>query len=240
MRYFGIRNRGNKPEKPPIPQDRAESWDVIILTLKLMFSRLEFWIQINFWTLLFSLPLITAPAATAAMYHTIAAGLRDPAGARVKIIHEMMAGVKKYFGKALLLALIRWAVFAIIAISIYFWITRDSWSLRLISIFSIYGLFLWWLSNGYLYPFLVDHPEMTVLGVVKSAFMLGFSRPFQSLLYAMVSTLLLIGGIILLGPVMLIVLVLRSMLMLQGCWFLRKEEIPGFMDISEYSQKHNL
>jgi len=221
MSFFRRRQKPPEPTRPRLKQAQASSWDVVVLAFKLLFPRIQFWIQANFWTVLFSLGLVTGPGAKAALHYTTAAGLRDPAGSEVNALKEMKIGFKRYFWKALSLSIVKWFIFAVIAVSIYFWVAQDTWALRAVSI-----------------PILVDNPKQSVFQVLKQAMLLAFNKPFPSLLFAVVSTLLMILGIALLGPVMLIIPVLRAILMLQGYWFLTSREIPGFMEIFEYANKH--
>lgn len=237
MNFFHRSTEKYKQPKNRICQEQATVWDVVLLSFKLLFSRIQFWIQPNILDFIFSLALVTAPAANAAMYHTVAAGLQDPGGSEIRVFQEMKDGFKRYFWKALLLSIINWIVVVVIIISIYFWVSKDTWILRAISIISFYGLVLWWLSNGYVHPILVELPNQPVVYILKRALLLGFLKPFQSMLFAVISSLLLVFGIIFLGPVMLIIPVLRAILMTQGYWFLTGKDIPGFTDISEYVQK---
>lgn len=230
-----FRRGPNRPRKPLTPQSQASAWDVVVLSFKLLFQRIQFWIQPNFWTVVFSLGLVTAPAAKAAMHHTVALGLRDPGdSAAIRPFKEMQSGFKYYFWRALLLSLIKWLAFGVIAVSIYFWVTQESWGARAVSIVSFYGLVLWWISAGYIHPILVENPRQPIDKILKAALLLGLRKPFQSLLFAVVSTLLMVLGTALLGPVMLIVPVARAILMLQGYWFLVGWQVPGFLEIHEY------
>ena len=235
MDFLGRKSQKNT--KKIIRQDEASSWDVVVLSFKLLIQRIQHWIQVNFWDVLFSAGLVTAPAAKAGMHHAVAAMLRDPGGSEVTALPPMKVGFKQYFWKSLFLSVIKWITFALIVVSIYFWVSQDSWGLRFVSVVSIYGLVLWWLSVGYLHPIMVENPTYKVSLILKEAVFLAFKKPFQSLLFAVVSSLLLIFGVALLGPVMLLIPVLRSILMMQGYWFVTGNEIPGFMEIYEYIQK---
>ncbi|HCU56611.1 MAG TPA: hypothetical protein DF984_00010 [Anaerolineaceae bacterium] len=218
-------------------QDTASAWDVVVLSFKLLFQRIQFWIRPNILSALLSLPVLTGPGAKAALFHTVAAGLQDPAGSEVKVRQEMKQGFHAYFWKALLLSILRLVSFAIILASIYFWVTRPEIGVRFISILAFYGLVLWLFTSLYLYPILVSQPEAAVVDVVRKAIELAFRKPFESLLFAIVDSLLMIFGLALLGPMMLIVPALRSILSLQGYWFLIGEEIPGFLSIEAYAKR---
>ena len=216
----------------------TSSWDVVVLSFKLFYQQLQYWIGPNILMVLLSLPVITAPAAAAALHQTIAAGLRDPARIRTNTVQEMKKGFFTHFWRALALALMNGLVFLIMLTSLWFWISRDTWLLRSVSIFSLYGLVMWWLSIGHLYPILIEKPESNVYQVIKAAALLAFRRPFESLLFATVSTLLFFLGLILLGPILLVIPALRSVLHLHGYWYLTGRVIPGFIDPVEYTEKY--
>lgn len=228
------------PSQDGTPSQRGgpvSSWDVVVLSFKLLFQQVQFWIRPNLWLVLLSLPVITAPAAKAGMYQTVAAGLRDPALAQTKPRQEMKEGFFKHMWRAFGLALIKWLLLAIIVVSIFFWIQQDTWLLRSISIISIYVFVIWWLSVGFLYPILVDNPEASIAQVFRQGALLAFQKPFESLLFAVVSSLLHALGLFLLGPILLVVPVLRSILHLHAYWYLTGQVIPGFMDLVEYTEK---
>jgi hypothetical protein len=220
------------------PQSEISSWDVVVLSFKLMFQQIQFWIRPNIWMVLLSLPVITGPGAKAALYQTVAAGLKDPALTHTNPRQEVKTGFYKYIWRALGLSVIKWGSLGIILIATWFWISQETWLLRSISVITIYFLVMWWLSAGYLYPVLIENPDKRILQVVKEAIHVAFRRPFDSLLFALVSTLLLVLGLILLGPILLIVPALRSLIHLQGYWLLTRQVIPGFMDLVEYTEKY--
>jgi len=226
-------------DKDHLTQNTATAWDVVVLSFRLLFKRIHFWIRPNIFSVIISIPIITAPGGKAALYHTISAGLRDPAGSEVKVRNEMKVGFHQFFWKALLLSIIKWVSLAIILGSIYFWITRPEFGLRFVSILAFYGLVLWFFTSTYLYPILTSSPDTKVIDIFQQALEIAFRKPFESLLFSIVRLLLLVFGIALLGPIMLIIPALRAIISIQGYWFIVGEVIPGFMSIEEYSiSKH--
>lgn len=219
-------------------REKISSWDVVVLTFKLYFQQIQFWIRPNIWMVLLSIPILTGPGAKAALYQTVAAGLRDPVLTHTDPRKEIKEGFYKFIWRALGLSLIKWFSLLIILFSVWFWIGQDTWLLRSISVVSLYALVLWWLSIGYLFPLLLDHPDSSLFFIIKSTFLLAFQNPFDSLLFAVVSSLLHFLGLLLLGPILLVVPSLRSILHLQGYWFLTRQVIPGFMNIVEYTEKY--
>lgn len=85
---------------------------------------------------------------------------------------------------------------------------------------------------------MVDNPNESPLQIIKEALSLGFTKPFQSLLYAVVTALLSILGTVLLGPILLIIPVARALLMMQGYWFVTGAVIPGFLNIYDYVSRY--
>lgn len=219
-------------------QKDASPWDVVMISFKVFRQNLLFWIKTNLYTVIYSLGLITIPAAEAAMYYTVEAGLHDPGESKINVSATMKTGFKQYFWRAILISFIKWSVYFVIIFSIYFWITQKSLFLRFISIISLYALVIWWISSGYFIPILIDNPQQKAINIIKRAIKIGFMRPFQSLLFTFISTLLFIMGFVLLGPILLIIPVLRSILMTHGYWYLLGNEIPGFMEIFEYVNKN--
>ncbi len=238
MNFLRSKDLDSLPKKATKSQTEANGWDVVSLSFKLFFERMHFWIQLNFWSVVFSLGIITLPGAKAALYQTVAAGLRDPGGIEVVPFRDMRGGFKKLFGKSFFLTLLIWVVYLLSILSIYFWIIQDGWVLRFISIFPIYFVILWWISSGYFFPILIENPEKSVAWIVKKGLLLGFKKPFISLLFAVTSLILLVFGIVLMGPIMLFIPSLIALLMSHGYWYVTDQEIPGFQDIVEYSNKH--
>jgi len=224
--------------QPKNSRARISAWDVVVLSFKLFFQQIQFWIRPNIWMVLLSIPVITAPGAKAALYRTVAAGLRDPVLTHTDPRQEIKAGFLGNIWRALGLELIKWLVAAVIGISAWFWVTQDSWLLRSVAVINLYGFVLWWLAIGYLYPIANEKPKSSLLQIGKAALWIAFRRPFESMLFAVVSTLLHLLGLVLLGPILLVVPALRSILHLQGYWYLTGQVIPGFMDLVEYTEKY--
>lgn len=221
-----------------IPKDTS-SWDIVTLSLKIFYRRLQFWIQPNMISILFSLLILSGPAAKAGLYRTVASGLRDPAGVKVRVWKSMKFGMLKNSLRALIICVIKWLFFLVIIFSIFFWVQQETWLLRTISILGFYVLFIWWLATVYSYPILVENPSFGTWKVMKQSWILAFQRPIDSLLFAGIRTLLLIFGLILLGPIMLIIPAFRAILSLHAYWFIVGKEIPGFVDPVEYAQKYS-
>lgn len=213
-----------------------ESWDIVVLSFKQLFTRIQFWIRPNILSVLFSALIVTAPGGTAALYHTVSLGLYDPAGSSVRVWEEMKNGFSRNVLKAIALFLLKITSLLIIILGIIFWVSQEQVILRFVSIIAFYGLVMWWLSIGYLYPILITEKDLNVFGVAHKALKIAFRYPFDSLLFAVVSSLLFLLGMVLLGPIILIIPATRAVLHLNGYWLLSGYIVPGLISIEEFSK----
>jgi len=209
-------------------------WDVQILSTKLFFLYILTWFKINLWYLLFSLPIVTIPAAKASLYHSIALGLKLPQPEEIKPRSEMLKWFRQYFWLATIISIIKWLSLALILFSLFFWLSQEAWWLRAVSIVVFYVLFMWWLMNGYLLPSMIENADSGIKNIYKDAISLAFRKPFASLMFASVSTLLLVFELILFGPMVLIIPSARAIIQINGYWFLSGRLIPSFIDPEKY------
>ncbi|RQV95206.1 hypothetical protein EH221_06650 [bacterium] len=232
-------NKDQNREDPPrrINQEDATPLQVVGLTFKILYQRLNTWIYINFWFIVFSLGIITSAGARAALVNTVIATLRDPGNSRTNHLVEMKTSFKRYFWKSTLIAIIKWGSFILIIFSLFFWINQDEIFLNLVAVLSVYALLEWCLITPYVLPIIVDNPECSVFFAFKEAFILTSKHPFQSIFFFLVNLIILMIGVVLLGPILLILPTMRTMLSVHCYWYLAGKEIPGFIEITDYVKK---
>jgi hypothetical protein len=207
---------------------------LVFLCVRQLYQRIYFWVRPNFWTVLLSIPLIAAPAAQAALYYTLCAGLRDPGESLVDLRKTFKSGFFRFFGRSLALSLINLAALALILLSIYFWIGfQDSW-LQWVTMIALYFLAMWWLTQPFLYPVLVENPDLSAIKTMRRAVLIALARPFHAMFITMLNTLLSIIGLALLGPVLFVIPALVGLISIQITWHLTGVEIPDLVDRSEY------
>ena len=88
--------------------------------------------------------------------------------------------------------------------------------------------------NGYLLPSMIENADSGIKNIYKDAISLAFRKPFASLMFASVSTLLLVFELILFGPMVLIIPSARAIIQINGYWFLSGRLIPSFIDPEKY------
>jgi uncharacterized membrane protein YesL len=206
-------------------------WSTIRLSLRVLFHRIGILLAGNVLWILVSLPLITLPAATGALFylvHRVVLEERDldPHATR---IGDFWTGLRLHWLRSTWLGLLNFAALLVLVISLRFYIWNPQEILRFLAGPTIIIFIAWLMLQLYLYPLLVVHPKEPVGAIIRRAFFLALGYPFDSLL--MVILLLVLTGIsvALAGPVLFL---LFSAVALIQTLFLRlirvsRNEIPS-------------
>ena len=218
-----------RPEKPT-------ALDIIWLSCRQLFHRMSFWIRPNFWFVLLSIPLVTLPAGSAALYAAVAAGLRDPEESRTELAGLFKGAFFKQFRRSLVLGITNLLTFALILFSIYFWVSRPERTLNYVSIISFYFLAMWFLCQPYLLPILVEKPALTIPRIIQQALVLVIRHPLFSFSIAITNLAFAIIGTALLGPILLLIPALIGLNSMQAYWFLTGQPIPDWMNTATYQE----
>ena len=212
---------------------------LLSLCFKQLFFRLALWLKLNLWFILLCIPILTIPAAKAALYHTVKEELRDPFETRLKPREEFRKAFFALFGRSFFLSLINLFVLALIVSAFIFWMGIEPRMLKYVTILVIYFAVMWWVCQPFLYPVLVENPELPLQEVIKIVMRLAFSQPFYALFVTFITTLLSILGIILLGPVLLVIPTLNALISTQAYWSMTGAEIPDLIDPVVYANRQD-
>lgn len=211
--------------------------DLLILSIKQAFNRIAFWIRPNLWYILLCIPIITIPAAQAALYHTVKEGLLDPSEIRIKPRQEFREAFFKLFGRSFVLSIINIFALGLIIWTFSFWMGFNVRILNYVSIFVIYFGVMWWLCQPFIFPVLIDNPDLPLQKVVKIVVRLAFTQPFYALVITFIRTVFSITGLVLLGPILLVIPVFNALLSIQGYWTMAGKEIPDLIDPVVYANR---
>lgn len=214
---------------------RLDFIDLLILSLKQSIGRLPFWVRPNLWYILLSLPIVTIPAASAALHHTVSEGLLDPSERRTKPRQEFRKAFFSLFGRSLVLSLINICALALIIWTFSFWMGFDNRILNYVSILVIYFGFMWWLCQPFIFPVLIENPNLQLQKVIAIVVRLAFSQPFYALVVTFIRTIFSIFGLVLLGPVLLIIPVFNALFSIQAYWTMTGKKIPDLIDPVVYA-----
>lgn len=216
---------------------RPDAWDIITLSVKQSFQRMAFWILPNLWAVLLSIPIVTWPAAKAALYKMVVDGLRDPSGIRIKPRQVFRQAFFQHLSRSILLSLINLFVLITILISVYFWIGQEQKFLNYVAIIALYFFMIWWMCQPFLFPVMVENPSLSLLQLIRRAINLVYRQPLYAFLVTLTTTLITLLGLVLLGPILLIVPSLAALISIQAYWAMIGEEIPDFIDPVEYENR---
>jgi hypothetical protein len=218
-------------------KNRLPFFSLVSLCSRQLFNRLAVWLKLNLWFVLLIVPILTIPAAKAALFHTVKEELRDPFENRIKPREEFRKAFFALFGRSFLLSVINFIVLVFIIAAFYFWIGIEPVILRYLTILVIYFAVMWWICQPFLYPILVENPELPLQEVCKRVIRLAISQPFYAFTITFLVTILNIIGIILLGPVLLVIPTLTAIVSTQAYWAMTGKEIPDLIDPIVYANR---
>lgn len=218
-------------------RDCAGPDQVLILAFKQSIRRIAFWIRVCAWWLMLSLLIVTIPPALAGMYHAVRAGLRDPFELTVNPGKEFLRGVGLHLKRSYVLAFANLALLVVIIIAILFWFTREDQVLRWVTAVAISFLLFWWLCQPFLFPQLVEHPQLSVWQVYRRTTRLVVASPLYALVIALSNSVVAVFGIVLFGPSLLYVPTLIALISIQAMWGMTCAEIPDLVDPVVYAER---
>jgi len=220
-------------------KNRLGIFGLVGLCFRQLFNRLAVWLRLNLWFILLIVPILTIPAAKAALYHTVKEELRDPFEIRIKSREEFRKVFFALFGRSFILSLINFIVLAFIVAAFYFWMGIEPRILKYISILVMYFAVMWWLCQPLIFPVLVENPELPLQQVFIRVIKLAITQPLYALNITFMVTLLNIIGIILLGPILLVIPTLNALISIQAYWAMTGAEIPDLIDPVAYANRRD-
>lgn len=173
--------------------------------LRLTFQRIWLLLVVNVLWWLFTLPLLTWPPATAAMFHVVRR-LTDQEEADYTTWRHFFEGFRRYGWQSWqLMAINLLAGFIFLVAFRFYWLQAEP-LFRIIAV-SIFCLILLWVSlQLYLFPLLIEQNDKQIRLIFKNAYLLVL----KNLTFTVAFGLLLLSVILLLstltGPLLLIVI----------------------------------
>ena len=184
------------------------------LALRLFYRRLGIMLTANVLWIVSSLPLVTLPAATGALFYlahrlVLEERQRDPHYARTG---DFWIGFRLYGWRSTWLFLLQLAAFAIIAAVLRFYWTSPLELLRWLAgpVFLI--LIVWLGVQIYLFPLLIVFPEQSTPAIIRRAFIYVITYPLYTLLLLVWMVLLTVICLVLAGPVLLVLFALLALI----------------------------
>ena len=200
---------------------------VLALSARQAFQRIAFWLRVNIWHLLTGVLILTLPVSAAAMYHTVRAGLLDPFETRVNIRTEFALGMRMHFKRSYEMAGLNLAALGAIVLAIVFWFTRDA-PLQYVTSIALAFFAFWWLCQPFLFPVLVEHPDLPVAMIVRMTARLVIQSPLVAFAVAMAHSAIALITVLLMGPSLLFTPTLAALVGIQSMWSIAGVPIPDF------------
>ena len=217
----------------------ADASVILIVSLKHVFQRMDYWIPPNLWSVMLSLGVVTWPAAKAALYKAVREGLMDPAEIRTNPRLIVRQTFFEQFGRSFVLVFANLFILAFILVALVFWLARDELLLNMLAVLPMFCLAVWWLGQPYLFPIMVEYPVLPIFQVMKKTIWLVFSQPLYALVITGINTMLTLVGVIFLGPALLIIPTLVSVISFHAYWDMTGREIPALIDPEEYANRYD-
>ncbi|MCA9982969.1 MAG: DUF624 domain-containing protein [Anaerolineales bacterium] len=199
------------------------AWTTALTAVKLFYHRLGIFLLANILWILTSLPLITLPAATGALFHLVQAVITeerdlDP---RQASLADFWAGFRLHWRRSTLLSLLDLAALFIVVVSmLFYW--RSGVELLHYLIGPIFLVLLLLLAMQlYLFPLLLARPELSTRDLFVAAFWEVIAQPRDSFL--LLAWIFIIAAICIAlgGPVLLVLFSLIAVIQMMNLRIIR-------------------
>ena len=190
------------------------AWTVIRLSFQLFYRRLGTILAGNVLWILVSIPIITIPAATGALFYLIQRVVSEEEDKAVEWAShkDFWVGLRKHWVRSSVLGFLDLAILMVLIVSLQFYLTRPEELLRWLVGPILVFILLWMGMQIFLFPLLIQQPNEPILHVAKQAMFLVIGYPLFCLQLILVMVLLLIVSIALTGPVLLILFSLLALI----------------------------
>lgn len=206
------------------------AWTSLLLSFRLFYRRLGILLAGNVLWILSSLPLVTMPAATGALFylvHRVILEERDlePRYARIS---DFWDGFRIHWARSSKLFLLDVMAAAVLLVSLRFYGSSSYEPLRWL-VGPIALLLLVWLGvQVYLFPLLIVHPEYSIWETSKGAFLAVLGKPLDTLFLLIWLVMITAVSILLAGPVLSVLFSFLALVQMVALRIIRvlRGEIP--------------
>jgi hypothetical protein len=219
---------------------KLDPMSVITLSFRQTLKRVLFWARLAVWRIVFSIPLVTWPAAKAAFFQAVAEGLRDPFDQDVNPREAFVRGFFDQLGRGTAVAAINLLSLAVIVFGMVFWAAQEPVWLNLLAGLAIPFLILWWMSQPYLYPVLVEHPDLPVPQVIREVIRLAIAHPGYSFVTTFSLTWLFLLSLPLIGPLSLMTIPFLALIGTQSYWITAGITVPDLVNPIRYAEQREM
>lgn len=176
------------------------------VSVTLLFRRMGILLVANVLWILLSLPLVTWPAATAALFYLTERVVREEAGhdARPARTSDYWTGFRQYWLQSTAMMVLNLAVLGVLAVALQYYATNEIEVFQWLTGPILLLLLAWLGAQLYLYPLLIAFPTLSVFHVARLAFLSAISYPLYTLMLLVLLLTVTAVCLVLLGPVLLL------------------------------------
>lgn len=202
----------------------GNAWTAIKLTARVAWRRLGILLAGNLLWLLASIPIVTWPAATGALFYLAHRVVReeralDPEYAQVS---DFWIGFRRYWQKSTVLTLLDVIAFTVLTVALVFYGANNLETLRWLAGPVVIIALVWLGVQMYIFPILIVAPEQSILQILRSSIFTALTYPGYTLALLLTSILLTAACIALAaGPVVVILFSLLALLQTMGLRLIR-------------------
>ncbi len=181
------------------------AWEIIRLSLSLFYRRIGILLAGNVLWLLTSLPLVTLPAATGALFflaHRVVRDERDLDDSAT--ISDFWAGFRRYWRRSTLLWLLDAAALMVLLVSLRFYLTSPQVLFNWLAGPVVLLLLIWLAMQVFLFPLLIIYEEKPLKEILRLASMLVLSYPLLCLGLVILMIVVFVAAVALAGPALLL------------------------------------
>jgi len=180
------------------------TWTAIRISIRLFYRRIGTFLIGNVFWILVSIPIITIPAATGALFYMVQRVVSEeedntPEWSGQK---DFWVGLRLHWLRSTLVGFLDLAVLIVLLVTLQFYLTRSEEYLRWLAGPVLIFLVMWIGMQLFLFPLLIQFPDEPLVQLAKRAVLLVLGYPLYCLVLVVLLIVLLVASIALAGPVL--------------------------------------
>ncbi len=177
----------------------THAYHVFIESFRLLYRNIFPLIWMNVLWLVLSLPIVSWPPATAALYHVV----HQVVAGKDITTRLFFEGFRRHFYLSWGLVGLNLALLVFAGYAVIFYLNQSDW-LRFVAVPFIYLLLFWLMMQMYLFPLLIAQQEKRMTWIFRNAILLILRHPQFSITLSLLTGLWILVCLALNGPLLLV------------------------------------
>jgi uncharacterized membrane protein YesL len=203
------------------------TWTTIRISIRLFYRRIGTFLIGNVFWILVSIPIVTIPAATGALFymvHRVVSEEEDnaPEWASHK---DFWVGLRLHWLRSTVVGFLDLAALIVLLVTLQFYVMRPEEYLRWLAGPVLIFLLMWIGLQVFLFPLLIQFPDESLVQLAKRAVFLVLGYPLYCLTVIAVLVVLLVVSVALAGPVLVLLFSLLAVIQTVALRVIRIEQL---------------